>query len=107
VGRAAARADVSGDNEADPERLVALINALTGRGPRVYRRGGGRVEVVCYRERLEATLYRARGRRSEVARGDSPVVSGGCSMAPALCGLVFRKLVVFLFLSGRLLRRVV
>ena len=37
VGRAAARADVSGDNEADPERLAALIKALTGRELRIRR----------------------------------------------------------------------
>jgi hypothetical protein len=56
VGRAAARADVSGDKEADPEGLAALIKALTGREPGVCRRSDGRIEVVCYREHLECFM---------------------------------------------------
>ncbi len=105
VGRTAARADVSGDNEADPERLAALIKALTGRELRIRRWSDGGIGRVLQRTSGGFhVLYRACGCCGEVARG---VFSGGCSMAPVLCGLLFRILVVFLFLFGRLLRRVV
>jgi len=46
VGRAYIR------EEADAERLSALIKALTGREPRVYR-VGGRIVMECGREHLD------------------------------------------------------
>jgi hypothetical protein len=50
VGRAAA---TSGDRQAGAERLAALIKALMGREPGVYRRSDCRIEFVYHRERLE------------------------------------------------------
>jgi len=38
--------------EADAERLSALIKALTGKEPRVYR-VGGRIIIECYEGHLE------------------------------------------------------
>ncbi|AKT34582.1 PaRep2b protein [Pyrobaculum sp. WP30] len=52
-GRATASADAPGGREADAERFSALIKALTGREPRVYRRSNGAIEVVCGREHLD------------------------------------------------------
>jgi hypothetical protein len=56
VGRAYTRADAPGGREADAERLSALVKALTGREPGVYRRRGrgGEIHVMCYRGHLEA-----------------------------------------------------
>ncbi len=53
LGRAYARADAPGGREADAERLAAVIEALTGVKPRVYRRKDGQVEIVCYQGHLE------------------------------------------------------
>jgi hypothetical protein len=53
VGYAVAKASVPGGREADAERLSALIEALTGRRPGVYRTRGGKIEMMCYREHLE------------------------------------------------------
>jgi hypothetical protein len=39
--------------EADAERFSALIKALTGEEPRVYRRSDGKIVVECGREHLE------------------------------------------------------
>jgi hypothetical protein len=47
VGRAYASA------EADTERFSALVKALTGREPKVYRMKDGTIELVCGREHLE------------------------------------------------------
>jgi hypothetical protein len=52
-GRAYARADAPGGREADAERLAAVIEALTGVKPRVYRRKDGQIEIVCTRAHLE------------------------------------------------------
>ena len=52
-GRAYARASAPGGREADAERLSALIKALTGEEPGVYRRGDGTIVIVCYRGHLE------------------------------------------------------
>ncbi|MFP3266065.1 MAG: hypothetical protein RXQ56_01160, partial [Thermoproteus sp.] len=52
VGRATARADAPGGREADAERFSALIKALTGKEPRVYR-VGGRIIIECGREHLD------------------------------------------------------
>jgi hypothetical protein len=39
--------------EADAERFAALVEALTGKRPRVYRRSDGKIVVECGREHLE------------------------------------------------------
>ena len=56
VGFAMARADVPGGREADAERLSALIKALTGREPEVYRMKDGRIMIECYREHLDGFM---------------------------------------------------
>jgi hypothetical protein len=43
VGRAYARTDVPGGREADAERFSALVEALTGKRPRVYRMKDGKI----------------------------------------------------------------
>ena len=53
VGFAVARADAPGGREADAERFAAVIKALTGRKPRVYRRSDGRIDIMCGREHLD------------------------------------------------------
>jgi hypothetical protein len=53
VGFAVARADAPGGREADAERFSALVEALTGKRPRMRRRCDGRIEIVCGREHLE------------------------------------------------------
>ena len=52
VGFSVARTDVPGGREADAERLSALIKALTGKEPRVYRMKDGTIIIKCYREHL-------------------------------------------------------
>jgi hypothetical protein len=56
VGFAVARADVPGGREADAERLAAVIKALTGEEPKVYRRSDGKIEIVCTRAHLEGFM---------------------------------------------------
>ena len=51
-GIAYARADAPGGREADAERLAAVIKALTGEEPRVYRINN-RIIIVCGREHLD------------------------------------------------------
>jgi hypothetical protein len=51
-----AYASVSGGSEADAERLSALIEALTGRRPRVYRMKDSIIMIVCGREHLEGFM---------------------------------------------------
>jgi hypothetical protein len=53
LGFAVARADAPGGREADAERFSALVKALTGREPRVYRRSDGRIDIMCGREHLD------------------------------------------------------
>jgi tetratricopeptide (TPR) repeat protein len=53
VGRAYARADAPGGREADAERFSALIKALTGRKPWVYRKKNGVIVIQCYEGHLE------------------------------------------------------
>ena len=53
VGFAVARADAPGGRETDAERLAAVIKALTGREPRVYRMKNGAVKIECGRAHLE------------------------------------------------------
>ena len=52
IGYATVRADPDG-READAERHSALVEALTGRRPRVYRMKDGRVRIECYEGHLE------------------------------------------------------
>jgi hypothetical protein len=52
-GFATAKADAPGGREADAERFAAVIKALTGRGPRIRRRGDGRIDIVCGEGHLE------------------------------------------------------
>ncbi len=53
LGFATARADAPGGREEDAERFSALIKALTGREPKVYRRSDGVVMIECYEGHLE------------------------------------------------------
>jgi hypothetical protein len=52
-GSAYARASAPGGREEDAERFSALIKALTGREPRVYRMKDGRIMIECSREHLD------------------------------------------------------
>jgi hypothetical protein len=56
VGRAYARADAPGGREADAERFSALIKALTGREPKVYRKSDGKIFIECYEGHLEGFM---------------------------------------------------
>ncbi len=72
-GRAAARADAPGGREADAERLAAVVEALTGKRPRVYRKSDGTIETEYGREHLDgfaryAELYEAIARWLEETR---------------------------------------
>jgi len=53
VGRAYARADAPGGREADAKRFSALVKALTGEEPRVYRTKDGKIMIECYEGHLE------------------------------------------------------
>jgi hypothetical protein len=53
VGRAYARADAPGGREADAERFSALVEALTGKRPRVYRMKDGTIIIECYEGHLD------------------------------------------------------
>ena len=53
VSYTVARSNTPGGRQADAKRLSALIKALTGKEPKVYRRSDGTTEVVCGREHLE------------------------------------------------------
>ena len=55
LGRAYARASAPGGREADAERLAALIKALTGKEPKVYR-VGNKIMIECGREHLEGFM---------------------------------------------------
>jgi len=55
-GFAYARADAPGGREADAERLAAVIEALTGVKPKVYRRSDGDIEIICGREHLHGFM---------------------------------------------------
>ncbi|MFP3200627.1 MAG: PaRep2b protein [Thermoproteus sp.] len=54
-GYAYGRADAPGGKEADAERLSALVEALTGKKPRV-RRMGNKIVAECGREHLEGFM---------------------------------------------------
>jgi len=53
VGRAIARADAPGGREADAERLAALVEVLTGKKPKVYKKSDGEIDIVCGKEHLD------------------------------------------------------
>jgi hypothetical protein len=48
-GSATAKADAPGGREADAERFSALVEALTGKRPRVYHMKGGKIMIECGR----------------------------------------------------------
>jgi hypothetical protein len=52
LGFAYARADAPG-GEADAERFAAVIKALTGEEPKVYRMKNGKIKIACYEGHLE------------------------------------------------------
>jgi len=52
-GYAYASAKAPGGREADAERFSALVKALTGKEPRVYRMKDGTIIIKCYREHLD------------------------------------------------------
>jgi hypothetical protein len=56
VGLAYASADAPGGREADAERFSALIKALTGKEPGVYRMKDGRIKIQCYEGHLEGFM---------------------------------------------------
>jgi hypothetical protein len=56
MGRAYARSDAPGGKEADAERFAALIKALTGREPKVYRMKDGTIIIKCYEGHLEGFM---------------------------------------------------
>ncbi len=56
VGRAYASVNAPGGREADAERYSALIKALTGKEPKVYRMKDGRVFIECYEGHLEGFM---------------------------------------------------
>ncbi len=55
-GFAYARTDAPGGREADAERFAAVIEALTGVKPKVYRKSDGDIEIVCGRTHLEGFM---------------------------------------------------
>ncbi len=64
LGFAYARAGAPGGREADAERLSALVEALTGKRPKVRRMRDGTIMIECGREHLDrlmrfAELYAA------------------------------------------------
>ncbi len=56
AGFAVARADAPGGRETDAERLSALIKALTGKEPRMYRMKNGAIIIMCGREHLDGFM---------------------------------------------------
>jgi hypothetical protein len=56
VGSAVARGNAPKDREADAERLAAVVEALTGKRPRVYRKKNGQIVIECYREHLDGFM---------------------------------------------------
>jgi hypothetical protein len=56
LGFAYARADIPGGREADAERFAAVIEALTGKEPRIHRMKDGRIMIECYGGHLEGFM---------------------------------------------------
>ena len=55
-GRAYASAEAPGGREADAERFSALVKALTGKEPKVYRMKNGKIIIECYEGHLEGFM---------------------------------------------------
>ncbi|NAZ34988.1 MAG: hypothetical protein GU356_12050 [Pyrobaculum sp.] len=53
LGYATARIDAPGGREADAERLAAVVEALTGKKPRIRRMKDGTIIIECGKEHLE------------------------------------------------------
>jgi hypothetical protein len=53
MGFAVARADAPGGREADAERLAAVVEALTGKKPRIRRMKDGSIVIECYGGHLD------------------------------------------------------
>jgi len=56
IGYATARADAPGGREADAERLVAVIMALTDKKPKIRRMKNGQIMIVCTRGHLDGFM---------------------------------------------------
>jgi len=56
LGFAAASARAPGGKEADAERLSALIEALTGRKPKIIKRSDGQIVIECRRAHLDGFM---------------------------------------------------
>jgi len=56
LGFAAASAKAPGGKEADAERLSALIEALTGRKPKIIKRSDGQIVIECGRAHLDGFM---------------------------------------------------
>jgi hypothetical protein len=56
VGRAYASIYAPGGREADAERFSALVKALTGEEPWVYRKKNGVIMIQCYKEHLDGFM---------------------------------------------------
>ncbi len=52
-GFAVAKADAPGGRKADAERLAAVVEALTTKKPRVYRKSDGTIIIMCYEGHLD------------------------------------------------------
>jgi hypothetical protein len=56
VGYAYASADAPGGRETDAERFSALVEALTGKRPRIHRMKDGKMRIICYRKHLDGFM---------------------------------------------------
>jgi len=56
LGFATASAKAPGGKEADAERLSALIEALTGRKPKIIKRSDGQIVIECSRAHLDGFM---------------------------------------------------
>jgi hypothetical protein len=56
VGYAYARGDAPEVREADAERFAAVIEALTGKKPKIRRMKNGQIIIECYREHLDGFM---------------------------------------------------
>ncbi len=56
AGFATAKADDPGGREVDAKRLAAVIEVLTGKRPRVYRKKSGQIVIECGREHLDGFM---------------------------------------------------
>ncbi len=60
IGFAVARGDAPEVREADAERFAAVIRALTGEEPKVYRRENGQIVIECVRVHLDGFMRYAK-----------------------------------------------